>query len=649
MLTTLLLFLQFHLAPPAEFASVLYERHEPAYYLTQAEAWENWVSHPCADEDAWYHYYKFAQYANRFGGASYDLAGIVRAAEAAEHDPQGFALSYLRFAHRRALDADRFELGLKAHRAAPDHPAPYSGLITHYELTGNHLARDTMLARLQRINPIPKGLLEYNYNQLESVAPNGLLLTAGDADTYPSWVLQTVYRHRPDVRVINWALLWNVPDYRARLAEELGVDIVGIENPTVMLDALRKGNRAVYLALTVEQNNFGEHRKDWLFLTGLTLRYERPGYQNMPPLYTAYEQRWRLDHLRQPMADDPRQAVADQLNRNYLPALLELKDGYENQPAAAADLRALIRNVARRGGVETVLASLNAAPATTEPRFAYAMSKRSAKDMIRNYREIPTGKIMLGDPTENGLRREVRQDVPLRMSDVVVTAGQYHEFLSQLLFMKDNASLDTAAVEAFDYNDYLPEALVPPAFTKGIIAMSPDWPVTNVSHRGAELYALWLTQAYNNDNKRKDPREVRFRLPTEEEWTYAAAGGRSYVAYPWGGYYYFNNKGCMLANFRTHDLADSTRQRIDALCAADKKDRGCASERHLLVPADAYFPNDYGLYNMTGNAAELVQTPGRTLGGSWLDTPEDSQIGKVIERTAPHPSTGFRLVMEYVD
>ena len=634
-------------SPPPPFASVLYEHHAGSYYRTQAAAWEDYLDHPCATEEAWYHYYKYAQYANRFGGAAYSLDAILARAERAGLDERGFALNYLRFAHERDLLA-RHRHGLVAHRAAPDQPAPYSGLVTYFELSGDRYARDTMLARLQNRNPLPQGLLEYNYNQLASVAPGALLLTAGDADTYPAWVLQTVYDHRPDVRVINWHLLWNVPTYRARLAEELAVDMAGIDTPGALLDALQSGERPLYLAITLDPLNLTAQREDRLFLTGLALRYDEPGYPNVAALQRTYEQAWRLDHLRQPLGDGPRQAVADQLNRNYLPALLALKDAYGDQPALREELQTLIDHLARRGGAEADLAVM-ATRTPAEPRFTYAKSARSAKEIIRHYRELPAGKVILDNPNEDDARREIRQDRPIHMSDMVVTAGQYHEFLSQLLLMKDNALLDSAAVEAFAYTDYLPEALVPPAFSKGIIAMSPDWPVTNVSHRGAALYAEWLTQAYNNDRKRKDPREVRFRLPTEDEWLYAAAAGRDYVAYPWGGNYSVNARGCFLGNFRTHDLPDSTRQRIDGLRAADKKKLGCRSEPPLLVRADGFFPNDYGLYNMSGNAAEMVQTPGRTLGGSWLDSPAAAKIGVIIERTLPHPSTGFRLVMEYVE
>jgi formylglycine-generating enzyme required for sulfatase activity len=81
-------------------------------------------------------------------------------------------------------------------------------------------------------------------------------------------------------------------------------------------------------------------------------------------------------------------------------------------------------------------------------------------------------------------------------------------------------------------------------------------------------------------------------------------------------------------------------------------EEGCNWENdggYLTVAARSYYPNDYGLYNMSGNAAEMLAEEGKTMGGSWMDPAYFMQIGVVKERTLPHPSTGFRLIMEYLD
>jgi len=51
-----------------------------------------------------------------------------------------------------------------------------------------------------------------------------------------------------------------------------------------------------------------------------------------------------------------------------------------------------------------------------------------------------------------------------------------------------------------------------------------DWPVTNVSPKDAEAFAAWLSKRDG----------VTYRLPTEEEWEFAARNGSKDSMFPWG-------------------------------------------------------------------------------------------------------------------
>lgn len=114
-----------------------------------------------------------------------------------------------------------------------------------------------------------------------------------------------------------------------------------------------------------------------------------------------------------------------------------------------------------------------------------------------------------------------------------------------------------------------------------------EYPVVGVTWDQANAFAYWRTAlwtAYKQKNGEAFPEE--FRLPFEHEWEYAARGGRLMSPYPWGGPYIRNTKGCLLANF--------------------KPGRGSYQEDggFYTVPAKSYWPNDYGLYNMSGNVSE---------------------------------------------
>jgi gliding motility-associated lipoprotein GldK len=115
-----------------------------------------------------------------------------------------------------------------------------------------------------------------------------------------------------------------------------------------------------------------------------------------------------------------------------------------------------------------------------------------------------------------------------------------------------------------------------------------DYPVVGVDWHMANAFCYWRTKLWDSYQQTRGDgiNSENFRLPTEFEWEYAARGGHDLAPYPWGGYYVRNAKGCLLANF--------------------KPGRGNYPEDggQYTVKADAYFPNDYGLYNMAGNVAE---------------------------------------------
>ena len=120
-----------------------------------------------------------------------------------------------------------------------------------------------------------------------------------------------------------------------------------------------------------------------------------------------------------------------------------------------------------------------------------------------------------------------------------------------------------------------------------------DYPVVGVSWEQAKAFAHWRTMyknQYQRSKKKKTQRVASFRLPSEAEWEYAARGGLESATYPWGGPYTIDSKGCFLANF--------------------KPNRGdYASDNALYtVEAKSYWPNDYGLYNMSGNVSEWTES-----------------------------------------
>lgn len=115
-----------------------------------------------------------------------------------------------------------------------------------------------------------------------------------------------------------------------------------------------------------------------------------------------------------------------------------------------------------------------------------------------------------------------------------------------------------------------------------------DYPVVGVTWEQAQAFCVWRTQLYNNylTQNKATAFVQNYRLPTEYEWEYAARGGRNLSMYPWGSPYTRNAKGCFLANF--------------------KPMRGNYVDDGFLKPSPvgSFDPNDYNLYDMSGNVSE---------------------------------------------
>jgi formylglycine-generating enzyme required for sulfatase activity len=175
-----------------------------------------------------------------------------------------------------------------------------------------------------------------------------------------------------------------------------------------------------------------------------------------------------------------------------------------------------------------------------------------------------------------------------------------------------------------------------------------NYPVIGVSHEQAKYYCEWLTERYNQTKKRKYTKAV-FRLPTENEWSYAAMGGWDLTRVSVVGNKLRDEKGQWAANFKVVPQWALEKNNVEGSELIAPPRREFESNRNFPISetVKTYPPNAYGLYNMSGNVEEMVSQVGVSKGGSWEDTGFYLQIAvyETYGVDEVSKSRGFRVAM----
>ena len=218
---------------------------------------------------------------------------------------------------------------------------------------------------------------------------------------------------------------------------------------------------------------------------------------------------------------------------------------------------------------------------------------------------------------------------PFRMLETEVTNASYNLFLDDLKAQGRMADFEKAKIDtarAILVTHYGTHPAFPPL---------PTYPVSCISHEGAMLFCRWLTEKMCGD-------EREYTLPTTDQWKHAAHDGLIYNTYPIGGPYLTNGNGEPLYNFLRIGEESITKQDGKYVVVINYDPFHYID--NLPDPAKSRHPNNYGLYNMSGNVAEMVYERGVAFGGSYLDPGYDIRIDSEKRYDGPSPLIGFRVI-----
>ena len=366
---------------PEKVYSIVKEVQSFEWYQAQAKAWKSVLDNDPKNGPGWIYYYtanRMARLTDRSrwedarGDYFKNLSDIVGMAQKAV--PGTFESIYIKL-YDNSIDYPDYEKDLlRAWELGGSRAEILDEMVLWYEVKRNVEKRREFSKQWFLSNDIAAGILNYNYNVLQTLDEDAIILTAGDNDTFPLWVLQDALGLKPGVTVLNIFLLTK-EDYRKKIFGELqipeiqlktedydGKDSLAVLRKAILTQVLSKAKRPVYLGLTTDTRYYldADIQKD-LYLSGLALRYQKKEFDNLGVIRRHFENDYLLDYLQVSFAADPSAAVVAQMNTGYLPSLIKLCSHYRmsGEREKLEKVKQLMTAIAGKAGNTEVMKEYN--------------------------------------------------------------------------------------------------------------------------------------------------------------------------------------------------------------------------------------------------------------------------------------------------
>jgi hypothetical protein len=264
------------------------------------------------------------------------------------HFPQSYEYHYAAYLSHQYDTAMGHHL-MEAYRLAPNKPELYNELVAHCELSSDEAGKVAYCKLIDQKKVYDQQLYQYSRNLFRSLEPGAFVITRGEWDTYPLWVLQHVHRIRPDVTVLQLELLHQQHYFNRMMAPfklKKGAYQRFLSNQPAFLKELAASPKPVYLALTNDQKLISACSEN-LYATGLAMKISIKPFDNIPVLMANWKT-FELSGLNTPTNEQE----LNRIHGNYiLPlGLLYQKSLETGNRAEAEKLKQQMLDVAKKAG-----------------------------------------------------------------------------------------------------------------------------------------------------------------------------------------------------------------------------------------------------------------------------------------------------------
>ncbi len=624
------------------------------YYETQMKLWEKKVHQNKKDANAWLNYFaatkcayqmetnriiEAQEFRPRMYASKYKFDEIAK--DANKHIPNTFEAYYmLHFQDNKEIKKNYSYL-LKANELKPYDQRILFSLLRYYDLVNDPENVQLVAQEIAKTSFISTNAFNLAYNILTELEEKSLLITSL-SNFYACIILQKTKGIKPNAIITtkNGIFPYNQYEqpYINKLYNRIGtnysglmIDSSGTENEkdnnfyrvkNSYFDTLLATNIPIYFS-NIFLSDF-KYFEDKIYLHGLTYRYRSQPVNYIYKIKENYEKNYSLDYIKHDISPNPTDNYDQSLYYMYYPSALKLYQFYKEKELYVQQQEM--------------------------KKFIQVLAEKSGKDFIKNSDLFKENEVVTYSRAEIDFDKLQKSFVALNEVEHIgkfeVTNREYNLFLKNLKQMKNYDLYVKCMVDTNKWNTLFPMAFHDPM--TNMYAWHPaynNYPVVNISYEGAVAYCKWLTVQYNKQHP--EGKYVSFRLPSEQEWRYAAGSKNAKAISPFPNDNILTCDPTITGKKKSKNATDTTKNCM--YLANIKTDKGYQADGGFqMLPVHTYPSNDLGLHNTFGNVAEFTSTKGIIKGGSWADLFSECTFDKNVTYSAPDPRVGFRIMMEVV-